>query len=130
MSHRLEDSLLYKETYEEAQRIIRISEEIRMKVTKQESEALEHDVKPEQNIEVENTLNNFIPSNKKISSTKLAEKHGVTKSKLDKFLEHNGYIFKIDNKQVITEKAASIGAELKNGQYGQYIIWPENLPFS
>ena len=110
---RSDDSELYKDAYEEAQRIIRVSEEVRISL---ERVTHETDCKPEEE-----------PSTK-LTSSKLAQKLG---SKTNEFLERLvsvGYLEIKDGKHYLTEKGKEAGGEFRMGpKFGPYFLWPDNF---
>jgi phosphatidylserine/phosphatidylglycerophosphate/cardiolipin synthase-like enzyme len=110
---RLEDSELYKDTYEEARRIIRISEEVRFSLEKVKSE-------PEQN---DNEKEKYI----KLTTSKLAKKLGKTTDQLTKELISKGYLEINNEKEELTEKGKQEGGESKRGRFKAYFLWDENF---
>jgi len=120
---RSEDIELYKDAYEEAKRIIRISDEVRI--------SLEKVIQKEENIlEEEEKVKVLSKSNKstiKLSTSKLATK---LRKKTDEFIKElisEGYVEIIDEKKVLTEKGIKSGAENKKGRYGEYFVWCEDF---
>jgi phosphatidylserine/phosphatidylglycerophosphate/cardiolipin synthase-like enzyme len=108
-----EDSEVYKDTYAEAQRIIRVSDEVRISLEKvKESDEKE------------------TPANKstKLTSSKIAKKFGLkTADFITKVLEL-GYIEEKDGKQSLTKKGEEVEAEFKvSKRFGDYFIWPESF---
>jgi len=114
---RLDDPDLYKDTYEEAQRIIRISDEVRISLEKIE--------KPRKSNELEIKASNEDSS--KITSSKLAIKLKLKTPELLDRLISRGYIEEIDGKQILTKKGESSGGEAKSGRFGAYFLWPESF---
>jgi phosphatidylserine/phosphatidylglycerophosphate/cardiolipin synthase-like enzyme len=117
---REEDAVMYRDTYEEAQRIIRISDEVRVSMRKvekpiQEDETLKKDSSTEQNVSV------------KITSSKLASKLKLKTPELLERLLSSGYIEEENQKQTLTEKGVTAGGEAKKGRFGAYFIWPESF---
>ncbi|ENN9980995.1 TPA: phospholipase D family protein [Vibrio vulnificus] len=113
------DSELYKDSYEEAQRIIRISDEVRIsleKVSNNESDT-SHD-------EESSTGDN----QSKVTSSKLAKKH---KLKTDDFLQLcviKGYLTVDNGKHILTDSGKEQGGEFKySKRFGPYFIWPETI---
>ncbi|ELV8635780.1 phospholipase D family protein [Vibrio vulnificus] len=113
------DSELYKDSYEEAQRIIRISDEVRIsleKVSTNQSDA-SHD-------EESSTGDD----QSKVTSSKLAKKH---KLKTDDFLHlcvTKGYLTVDNGKHILTDSGKEQGGEFKySKRFGPYFIWPEML---
>jgi len=104
---RVDDSEMYKDTYEEAQRIIRISDEVRISMGKIDN--------PDKN------------QQSKITTSKLASKLGCKTQELLKKLCTSGYVIENNGTHVLTSKGESIGAEAKKGRFGGYFIWPEDF---
>lgn len=110
---RSEDPDLYKEAYEEAQRIIRISDEIRISVETVEKE-------------VEIISENEEPSGDKLTSSKLAQKLGIKTNELIEQLVKSGYLEERDGKNYITTKGKEVGGEFRmSPRHGPYFLWPE-----
>ncbi len=112
---REDDPEMYKDTCEEAQRIIRISDEVRI--------SLEKIKKTNASIEPETKTGKNKLS--KITSSKLAAKLKLKTPELLEKLVSTGYIEDIDGKQALTKKGETAGGEAKSGRFGAYFIWPE-----
>jgi phosphatidylserine/phosphatidylglycerophosphate/cardiolipin synthase-like enzyme len=104
-----EDAEVYKDAYEEAQRIIRISDEVRIRLERVENTTFE---------KIEVTDNSS-----KLTSSKLATKLGIKTSDLLDKLTELGYLEIKEEKHYLTVKAKEIGGEFKKGQYGTFFIW-------
>ncbi|ASZ52112.1 TPA: DNA repair protein [Vibrio parahaemolyticus] len=117
-----EDPNVYKDSYEEAQRIIRISDEVRISLEKVRAANLDTEL-----TEKPVTDNELI----KLSSSKLAKKH---KLKTDEFLSlcvNKGYLTLDDGKHSLTDEGKSSGGEFKySKRFGPYFVWPESLEVS
>jgi phosphatidylserine/phosphatidylglycerophosphate/cardiolipin synthase-like enzyme len=112
---RSEDPDLYRETYEEAQRIIRVSDEIRISVETIEKEA-------ESSAEGEESTSD------KLTTSKLAQKVGVKTNELIERLVKLGYLEVRDGKNYITAKGKEVGGEFRmSPKFGPYFLWPENF---
>lgn len=116
---REEDAQMYKETYEEAQRIIRISDEIRISLEKiepkKEESALSEDKEDKNN---------------KLTSSKIAKKFGLKTPDFLTKLAKLGYLDKKGNDYILTPQGEKIGGEAKNSKrFGDYFIWPQDLHF-
>ncbi|TAG75704.1 MAG: DNA repair protein [Burkholderiales bacterium] len=110
-----EDTVLYRDVYEEAQRIIRISEEVRISLERVSAPPTETASADDE------------PANK-LSSSKLAAKHGLKTPQLLDRLTELGLLELKDGKSHLTAKGKDAGGEFKfSKQYGPYFIWPENL---
>ena len=115
---RSEDSELYREAYDEAQRIIRISDEVRISLEKITSES-EKNEKKSLDVKKENYS--------KLTTSKLAKKLGKTTDQLTEILVSKGYLEIKDEKEEITKKGKEVGGESKKGRFGVYFLWNENF---
>jgi len=117
---REDDAEMYRDTYEEAQRIIRISDEVRISLQKIEKAASEAPSSVMDSVaDGEGTT--------KISSSKLARK---LKLKTPDFLESlvsSGYLEESNELHSLTVKGVDAGGEAKTGRFGSYFVWPEDF---
>ena len=115
---RSEDPELYKEAYEEAQRIIRISDEVRISV-----ETVDRNDETANANDLEETL-----TTGKISTSKLASKLGIKTNDLLEKLLQAGLLEVREGKNHLSAKGKDAGGEFKyNPKFGPYFNWPENL---
>lgn len=111
-----DDTNVYKDAYEEAQRIIRISDEVRISLDEVKTEA------------VEDCSNEPSESSNKLTSSKLAAKHKLkTAELLDKFVTKGFLTLNDGGKHYLTELGKANGGEFKSSQYGGYFLWNENI---
>lgn len=111
-----EDQAAYKDAYEEVQRIIRISEEVRISLERIENSVNDSDETDE--------------STGKLSSSKIAQKHKLKTNEFIDKLVNAGYLLMKDEKPTLTDLGKSKGGEFKYSQrFGPYFVWPENLEF-
>jgi phosphatidylserine/phosphatidylglycerophosphate/cardiolipin synthase-like enzyme len=114
LSQRAEDSDLYRDSYEEAQRIIRISDEVRISL---ERVAAEPDAKVEQE-----------EPSEKLTSSKLAQKLGFKTAELIDRLVKSGHLEMKDGKPYLTAKGKDAGGEFRmSSKFGPYFLWPEGF---
>lgn len=113
--NRADDSALYKDAYEEAQRIIRISDEIRI--------SLEVVAKDGEDGESDDGKDSA-----KIASSKIAQKLGMkTPEFLEKLLA-TGFLELRDGKHHLTAKGRDSGGEFRSSsRFGPYFLWPEEF---
>ncbi|MCZ4316201.1 phospholipase D family protein [Comamonadaceae bacterium G21597-S1] len=123
---RAEDAQLYKDAYEEAQRIIRISDEVRIsmeRITHGAAEAIE--VTADAGADGETAVSG------KLSSSKFAQKQGW---KTAQFLERavvSGYLALEGDRHVLTAKGQQAGVEfVTRSRFGPYFVWPEDIGLS
>lgn len=107
------DTQLYSDAYEEAQRIIRISEEVRMSVDKVN--------------EMSTTSEN--KEYGKITIAKLASQLGMKTSELSAKMIENGYLQEIAGELRLTQLGSEKGGEEKRGKFGIFTIWHKNFNF-
>ncbi len=118
---REDDAELYKDAYEEAQRIIRISDEIRISLERVTAEARgETEGKPESEEGTERA--------DKLTTSKLAQKLGLKTAELLERLTANGLLELRDGKHYITVKGKDAGGEFRmSPRFGPYFLWPEGV---
>lgn len=118
---RNDDAELYKDAYEESQRIIRISDEVRISLER---------VAVKENSAEDPTAENDESSDKagKLTSSKLAQKLGVkTAALLGRCVELD-YLELREGKHFITEKGKEAGGEFRmSPRFGPYFLWPESI---
>lgn len=108
---RSDDAELYKDAYEEAQRIIRISDEVRISLERVVSEA-------ENKPEAEESFD-------KLTSSKLAQKLGMKTNEFVEKLVASGYLETRDDKHYLTAKGKEAGGEFRmSPKFGIYFLWP------
>lgn len=120
---RTDDPDLYKDAYEEAQRIIRVSDEIRISLEKVEREGDQRPASDESGNE-----NGNESGNGKLTTSKLAQKHKLKTAELLRVLISLGYLEDRSGKNYITPKGKDVGGEFRTSpRFGPYFLWPENL---
>ncbi|MFZ2217867.1 MAG: phospholipase D family protein [Rhodoferax sp.] len=118
---RSEDGQLYKDAYEEAQRIIRISEEVRISLERVSStpEAASH--ADDQDPTSTNTED-------KLTSSKIGQKLGL---KTAQFLERAtelGFLVFDGEKHTVSPKGEKMGVEfVAKSRFGPYFLWPQDF---
>ena len=127
---RSEDVELYRDAYEEAQRIIRTSEEVRISLEKvsKEVEPGKSD-SPSASKESDTKItDNEGSGDGKLSTSKLAAKLGMRTADLQAKLISEGYLETRNGNQYLTEKGKIAGGEFRKSQkFGVYFLWPESL---
>lgn len=102
------DMELYQNTYEEAQRIIRISDEVRISLENINSDSKENS------------------EERKLTTSNLAKKLGKKTEKLTEELISKGYLIIENEKEKLTEKGSQFG-ESKHGRFGDYFLWEQDF---
>jgi len=113
-----EDDEVFKDAYEEAQRIIRISEEVRISLD---------EVKANSNTEDLGQTDEEANAFSKLTTSKLAAKYKIKTADLLEKLVDKGFLKLNDTgKHFLTDQGKSIGGEYRPSQYGGYFLWNEN----
>jgi phosphatidylserine/phosphatidylglycerophosphate/cardiolipin synthase-like enzyme len=117
---RSEDAQLYKDAYEEAQRIIRISEEVRISLERVTSDVDTTGKDDEKGADDAAT--------DKLTSSKIGQRLGLkTAQFLDRATEL-GYLAADGDKHTITQKGEKAGVELvAKSRFGPYFLWPQDF---
>ncbi|WP_049722383.1 phospholipase D family protein [Gilvimarinus polysaccharolyticus] len=111
-----DDSDTFKEAYEEAQRIIRVSEEVRVSLKR---------IPKSDEVEPENADESKV---EKLTTSKLAKKLGKTTDELLGIFCDKGFLEEKDGKHYITDKGKSVGGQfMPKGRFGPYFLWPAEM---
>ena len=122
---RSDDGQLYKDAYEEAQRIIRISDEVRISLERVASSEPEPAATPAS--EASGT-DSETSSGDKIPSSKLAQKFGLKTAQLLDRATELGYLAQQGDKHALTAKGEQAGVEfVAKSRFGPYFLWPQDL---
>ena len=118
---RAEDGQHYKDAYEEAQRIIRTSDEVRSsleRVTNAPEATSRDDDKGTESASAED----------KLTSSKIGQKLGL---KTAQFLEHateQGFLLLDGDRHAISPKGEQAGVEfVAKSRFGPYFLWPHDF---
>lgn len=113
------DHELYRDAYEEAQRIIRISDEVRISVESVASEVTEPSTTAQSS------------SNEKVSSSKLGRILGVkTAAEVLDLAVNAGLIELVEGGHVVTDAGLQAGVEfVEKSRFGAYFLWPTDIKF-
>lgn len=136
--YRNEDAKLYADTYEEAQRIIRISDEVRMsleKVTGSEGAADDKATSNNTNINANADINVAIkptaemaaPNYSKLTTAKLAKELGFKTQELNDKLLAAGYVQEQEGELVLTDAGRAAGGTSRKGKFGEFCLWDAGM---
>lgn len=109
------DADIYADAYEEAQRIIRISDEVKISLDVVEKEASSSEQKSK------STDNAAM-----LTTAKLADRLETDTTSLNKQLSELGLQEWKGKSYYLTEKGKSAGGILRKSSYGWFILWPED----
>lgn len=117
---RLDDLELYKNAYEEAQRIIRISDEVRISVEK---------ISTDLNKGKKNSTEEDVEKDTKLTTSKLAKELGLKTDELMAKLLSKGYLTIENEKEELTNMGKTVGGESRKSRYGNgsYFLWDKDL---
>ncbi len=114
-----EDAQLYKDAYDESQRIIRISDEVRISLER---------VPNTGQISAEGQADTEPPASGKLSSSKIAQKRGWKTAQLLERATATGHLALEGDRHVLTAKGTEAGLEfVPKSRFGPYILWPEDI---
>lgn len=117
------DPDLYSDILNEVQRLLTISEEIRVTVKK-----IDKEIEKQSEQTIKNVQKNTDFSNSKLLTTKeLSELTGISSRKVNSWLTGNKLMYKKEEDWITTKRGKELGGVEKGGQYGQFIIWPEDI---
>ncbi len=119
---RSEDSQLYKDAYEEAQRIIRISEEVRIsleRVTSATEAASRDDDKG---------ADSTSHAEDKLTSSKIGQKLGLKTAQFLDRAPEQGFLLFDGDKHTVSPKGEQVGVEfVAKSRFGPYFLWPQDF---
>jgi phosphatidylserine/phosphatidylglycerophosphate/cardiolipin synthase-like enzyme len=111
---------LYRETYEEAQRLIRVSEEVRLAAEKVEQ--------PKDEVHESTAESADEKDFDKLTTSRLAKALGMRTGELSDKLLSAGLVERYGENLKLTAKGKAAGGELRvSGKFGPYFLWPSNL---
>ncbi len=130
--YRNEDAKLYADTYEEAQRIIRISDEVRMSLEKvTEPEHITNNTTRASISSQNNTPNtassNETPNYSKLTTAKLAKERGLKTTELNDKLLAAGYLQEQEGELLLTDAGRAAGGTSKRGKFGEFCLWDAGM---
>jgi len=132
--YRNDDAKLYADTYEEAQRIIRISDEVRMSLEK----VSETQSQPEPNTKTVSIASqtpvtstapttDATPNYSKLTTAKLAKELGIKTQELNDKLLAAGYLQSQEGELVLTDAGRAAGGTSKKGKFGEFCLWDAGM---
>ena len=135
--YRNEDAKLYADTYEEAQRIIRISDEVRMSLEKvTESDGRTDNTATASHTIPSNNANTTVaptaieaatPNYSKLTTAKLAKELGFKTQELNDKLLAAGYLQEQEGELVLTDAGRAAGGTSKKGKFGDFCLWDSGM---
>ncbi len=121
---RAEDGQLYKDAYDEAQRIIRISDEVRISLERVATE-------PESSVDDERWESGADGSTEKLTTSKIAQRFGLKTAPFLERAAEQGYVQPDGDKFTLTSKGEQAGVEfVAKSRFGPYVLWPIEFSLS
>lgn len=135
LMRRLDDADLYKETYEEAQRIIRISDEVRISMERIASADEPAAAAPATGAgspsTPHDTAHEGSSHHDKLSTSKIAQKNGMKTADWMALAVAQRLLTAEGDRHFLTPAAQQIGIEfIARSRYGPYFLWPEHFSFA
>ena len=133
--YRNEDAKLYADTYEEAQRIIRISDEVRMSLEKivETNNSVDNNLSSESASQVSTITNSTKPAEaatlnySKLTTAKLAKELGFKTQELNDKLLAAGYLQEQEGELLLTDAGRAAGGTSKRGKFGEFCLWDSGM---
>ena len=133
--YRNEDAKLYADTYEEAQRIIRISDEVRMSLEKiiEPSNSVDNNLSSESASRVPTETHSAKPTEvatpnySKLTTAKLAKELGFKTQELNDKLLTAGYLQEQEGELLLTDAGRAAGGTSKRGKFGEFCLWESGM---
>ncbi len=115
-----DDAELYKDTFDEAQRLIRISEPVRLSADKIE----EPDKKPTDVKSADSKSADY----EKLTTSKLAKQLGMKTAELNDRLISKGWLKRVGDGYELTGAGEKAGGESRySKKFGAFFLWPKDL---
>ena len=118
---RAEDGQLYKDAYEEAQRIIRISDEVRISLERVTNA-------PEATSRDDDRGADSASAEDKLTSSKIGQKLGLKTAQFLERATEQGFLLLDGDKHTISPKGEQVGVEfVAKSRFGPYFLWPHDF---
>lgn len=85
------------------------------------------DTEPNDKKTTQNNLNSKKDYSKLLSTKEISQATGISSRKINSWLVDNKLMYKKDEDWFATKKGNELGAQQKEGAYGKFIIWPEDI---
>ena len=117
------DADLYNDIYDEVQRLLTISEEIRVSVKK-----VDKNLEKQSEKTISEIVQTKDKSKSKLLTTKeLSQLTGLSSRKVNSWFSDKKLMYKKDDDWITTKRGKEIGGIEKSGQYGKFVVWPESI---
>jgi hypothetical protein len=117
------DEELYNDIRKEAERLLAISEEIRVSIKK-----IDKNIEKQSEKTISEIVQNKDNSKSKLLTTKeLSQLTGFSSRKTNSWFRDKKLMYKKEDDWITTKRGKEIGGIEKRGQYGQFVIWPQEI---
>ncbi len=116
------DKELFEDAYREIDFIDETSERFEFTSISEEDEKKEIKPEPKKSIKKKN-----FSKSKLLTTKELSTEIGISSRKINSWFVDNKLMYKKDDDWFASKKGKEIGAIEKEGQYGKFVIWPEEL---
>lgn len=116
-----DDPDLYRDAYDETQRIIRISEEVRISLERVEPPSVVQDEAATAEAKGD------VQALEKLTTAKLAAKLGMATKSLQEAMVNDGVLELKGERHYLTAKGKDKGGEWRPGMGGGYMLWPSSF---
>jgi len=117
------DADLYNDIFDEVQRLLTISEEIRVSVKK-----VDKNIEKQSEKTISEIVQTKDSSKSKLLTTKeLSQLTGLSSRKVNSWFSDKKLMYKKDDDWITTKRGKEIGGIEKSGQYGKFVVWPEDI---
>lgn len=62
-----------------------------------------------------------------VTTSGLAKQLGISTKELNLILQHSNFVFKKNDKWLLTEKGTDVGGKVIASEHGQFIVWPQDF---
>lgn len=119
-----DDEKLYNQIAKEVDRIKRGSEHRTISVKKVDNiitEIKKEKVTPKAEVKKNHSKSKFL------TTKEISQLRGLSSRKINSWLTENKLMYKKDEDWITTKRGKEVGGIEKNGQYGKFVVWPENM---
>jgi len=117
-----DDPELYNDILNEVQRLLTISEEIRVSVKKVDKEKKQKTDEP-----ITKIVDKKKTVSKLLTTKELSTLTGITSRNINSWLTENKFMYKKGDDWITTKNGKEMGGIEKCGHYGKFVVWPQDI---
>jgi len=120
---KVDDPKLYDEVLKEVDRLLKISEEIRVSMEK---------IPKSDKSDTQNDLDSIkkkidLSKSKLLTTKELSQLTKLSSRKVNQWLTDNKLMVRKDNEWSVTNEGKDLGGVERTGKYGTFVVWPEGI---